>query len=144
MTYPKDGSLHLKPFIYKLTENIVNKSLFINSSFLNPIQPGPFCRHSNLSRPVWKFWKYDQTMFSTVCFLNFQIRHFSQDYYTAYSYAVHMMQCQGACRQRGAYIHTPNTALSWQTSNDKEKQTLTLFFEYLDKMIIYLTSLKHF
>ena len=43
----------------------------------------------------------------------------------AYSYAVYMMQCQGAWRHGGAYIHTPYTALIWQTSNDKEKQTLS-------------------
>ena len=42
----------------------------------------------------------------------------------AYSYAVYMMQCQGAWRHGGAYIHTPYTALIWQTGNDKEKQTL--------------------
>ena len=38
------------------------------------------------------------------------------------------------------YILTPYTVLIWQTSNDKEKQNLIFFFDYLDQMIIYLTS----
>ena len=64
----------------------------------------------------------------------------------SYSYAVHVMQCQGAWLDYGgAYIHTTYTALIWQTSNDKEKQTLSfIVFDYLDQMIIYLTSKKHF
>ena len=46
----------------------------------------------------------------------------------------------GACMQGGAYVHTPYTVLLWQTSNDREKQTLIFFFDYLDQMIIYPTS----
>ena len=41
----------------------------------------------------------------------------------------------------GVYIRTPYTALIWQTSNDKEKEKLIFFvFDYLDQMMIYLTS----
>ena len=60
--------------------------------------------------------------------------------YTSYSYAIYMMQCQSAWRQGGAYIQTPFTVLIWQSSNDKEKQTLIFLLDYLDQMIIYLTS----
>ena len=54
----------------------------------------------------------------------------------AYSYAAYMMQCQGAWRHGGAYIHTPYTALIWQTSNDKEKQTL----RYKKKIRAYVNT----
>ena len=67
-------------------------------------------------------------------------------YCNQYSWVDIIRQRQAMVNRHWIHMPYPDRKCSgfWQTSNDKEKQTLSLFFDYLDQIIIYITSSKHF